>query len=140
MTAVRYAPRITDIEITQTIRSPIADVFRAMTTARIIDEWGGGPARVHAKAHGKYSLWDGEMHGTIREIEFPTRLVFTWREAAWPDSTPDSLVSCFLRESERGTEVSIVHSGLPQRRIRDLHEDGWLEYYLGPMKVHLENP
>ncbi|MBE7440368.1 MAG: SRPBCC domain-containing protein [Spirochaetales bacterium] len=129
---------IEDIVITQTIRSPMVEVFRAITTGRIIDEWGGGPARVQARSGGKISLWDGEMHGTIKEYDFPRRLVFTLREISWDEHAHDSLVSWEFRETDRGTLITLLHSGLPTRKIREQHSDGWGEYFLGPMKAYLE--
>ena len=134
----RSPEKIADISHELTIRAPISAVFDALTVARIIDDWGGGPARVQAKTNGRYSLWDGEMHGTIKEIEYPRRLVHTFREESWGESYLDSLVSWTLEETERGTLLSLRHSGLPTRKIREIHNEGWGEYFLGPLKVHLE--
>jgi len=130
--------KVEDIVQTELIRAPIVTVFRAMTDARIIDEWGGGPARVQARVGGKYSLWDGEMNGTIKEIEFPHLLIFTWREEVWDKDISDTLVRWSLEEHERGTRLYVNHSGLPGRRIREIHNDGWGEYFLGPLKAYLE--
>ncbi len=127
-----------DIMISQHVRCPIGDVFRAMTVARIVDEWGGGPSRVQAKTNGKFSLWDGEMFGVIKEIEFPRRLVYTLRELSWDPAWHDSLVTWTLREDQLGTELTLHHAGLPSRRIREIHRDGWGDYFLGPMKAFLE--
>ena len=130
--------KIEDIVHTELIRAPLVTVFRAMTDAQIVDEWGGGPARIQTKVGGRYSLWDGEMHGTIKEIEFPHLLVFTWREEMWDKEIPDTLVRWSLEEHERGTRLYVTHSGLPGRRIREMHNDGWGEYFLGPLKAYLE--
>jgi uncharacterized protein YndB with AHSA1/START domain len=130
--------KIEDISQKELIRSPIQTVFQAMTTARLIDEWGGGPARVQARVNGRYSLWDGDMWGIIKEIEFPRRIVFTWREASWDASLPDSTVTWSLKETERGTELHLVHTNLPSRKIRESHNDGWGEYFVGPLKAWLE--
>ena len=124
--------------IEEHIRAPIAEVFRAMTVPRIVDDWGGGPARIQDRTNGRYSLWDGEMSGVIREIEFPRRLVYTLRELSWDADCPDSLVSWELTETDRGTRLELVHSGLPTRRIREAHREGWGDYYLGPLKAYLE--
>jgi uncharacterized protein YndB with AHSA1/START domain len=127
-----------DIVQTEVIRASRKEVFRALTDSRIIDEWGGGPARVQAKPNGRYSLWDGEMFGIVREAEFPTKFVHTLREASWVDGILDSLVTWTLKDHPRGTELTLRHSGLPDRKTRDIHEDGWGEYFLGPLKAYLE--
>lgn len=129
---------LADIEQTELIRATIVEVFRALTESRIIDEWGGGPARVQAKPNGKYSLWDGEMYGVVREVEYPVRLVYTLREEHWDDTVFDSLVTWNLREVDRGTLLSLRHSGLPNRKTRDIHDEGWSEYFFGPLKAYLE--
>ncbi len=134
---VKYA-KIEDILIVESIRSSLVDVFRAMTVSKVIDDWGGGPARVQPRVNGKYSLWDGEMSGLIKEIDFPHRLSYTLREASWDSSQLDSLVAWELEEGPRGTRLTLRHSGLPTRRIREIHNEGWGEYYLGPLKAYLE--
>lgn len=130
--------KIQDIIQTEVIRAPIVDVFRAMTVARTVDEWGGGPARIQLRVDGKFSLWDGDMYGIIKEYDFPNRLVFTWREEKWEESIPDSIVRWDLEEVSRGTRLHLQHSGLSSRRIREIHNDGWGEYFLGPLKAYLE--
>lgn len=127
-----------DIVQTEVIRASRKDVFRALTDSRFIDEWGGGPARVQARPNGRYSLWDGEMFGIVREAELPARFVHTLREASWDEGILDSLVTWTLTDHPRGTELTLRHSGLPDRRTRDIHEDGWGEYFLGPLKAYLE--
>lgn len=131
-------PEILDIEIQQTVRSPINETFRAMTTPRLVDDWGGGPARIQARVNGKWSLWDGDMFGVVKEVEYPRRMVHTLRELIWDDSYLDSLVYWELAEAEYGTRISLVHTGLPTRKIREQHHDGWYEYFLGPLKAYLE--
>ena len=129
---------IEDIKRVQHIRAPIAEVFRSITVSRIVDDWGGGPSRIQAKVNGKYSLWVGEMFGIIKEIEYPRRLVYTLRELSWDSIWYDSLVTWTLKEDHLGTELSLVHTGLPTRKIRETHNDGWGEYFLGPLKAYLE--
>lgn len=120
------------------IRAPIAAVFRSLTSATLLDEWGAGPARFQARAGGRYFLWDGEMEGMIVEIHAPRRLVFTLRESDWPQEWRDSLVVMTLEEERDGTRLSVQHSGFTDRRTQDRHREGWGEYYIGPLKAFCE--
>ena len=121
-------------------KASLAEVFEALTNASQIDEWGGGPARVQARTNGRYSLWDGEMYGIIKEIEYPTRLVHSLRESNWSSECLDSIVTWELEETERGgTLLKLTHTGLPNRKICEVHNEGWGEYFLGPLKVYLDN-
>ncbi len=129
---------VEDIIHKEVIRAGIREVFRALVDGRIVDEWGGGPARIQPRPGGRYSLWDGEMSGVVREVETPFRLVYTLRESSWEDNCLDSLVTWTLREVARGTEITLRHTGLPSRKIRDIHFEGWGDYFLGPIKAYLE--
>ena len=133
------APRITkEIIHSISIRASMEEVFRALTISKIVDDWGGGPARIQARVNGRYSLWDGEMYGVIKEIEFPRRLVFTLRESDWEEGFLDSLVLCTLNDLGSRTSLLLEHASLPNRKIRNIHEEGWGEYFLGPLKAYLE--
>src|SRR5512145_1937169 len=106
----RHPVKVEDIFQAEVIRAPVVEVFRAMTVARIIDEWGGGPAKVQARVNGRYSLWDGEMVGIIKEYEFPRVLGYTLRELSWDSTCPDSYVRWSLKELDRGTCLELRHS------------------------------
>lgn len=121
-----------------TIRAGNEQVFMALTKSAMIDEWGGGPAKVQARLNGQYSLWDGEMYGIIKEFVPSSVLVHSLREAAWDKSCLDSLVAWELEENNGRTLLRLTHTGLPTAKIRELHDDGWCEYFLGPLKVWLE--
>lgn len=126
------------IQESEWIRAPLPSVFRALTSATLLDEWGAGPARFQPRPGGRYFLWDGEMEGMIVEIQAPGRLVFTLREADWPTEWRDSLVVMTLEEEREGTRLSIQHSGFSDRRTLDRHREGWGEYYIGPLKAFCE--
>ncbi|MCB1137187.1 MAG: SRPBCC domain-containing protein [Leptospiraceae bacterium] len=122
----------------EVIRASVREVFEAMTNARIIDEWGAGPSRFQARPGGKFFLWDGEMFGMVCEVQAPVRIVYTLREEWWDPEWKDSMVCWTLKEVDRGTELTLAHSGLPGRKVREAHREGWGEYFLGPMKAYLE--
>ncbi|MCB1308696.1 MAG: SRPBCC domain-containing protein [Leptospiraceae bacterium] len=130
--------RTEEIQHSISVRASMIEVFEALTVPRIIDEWGGGPSRFQARTNGKWSLWDGEMSGTVKDVEFPRRLIYTLREEYWDDGILDSLVSFTLEEIPRGTLLILEHTGLPSRKIREIHNEGWCEYFLGPLKSYLE--
>lgn len=126
------------IEESEFIRAPVLAVFRAITTAALLDEWGAGPARFQAKAGGRFFLWDGDMEGMVVEIQAPSRLVFTLRERGWKEEWRDSLVQFTLTEERGGTRITLRHSGFADRRILERHREGWGEYYIGPLKAFCE--
>ena len=101
MPALLKNENLPEIQYSEVIRAPRTEVFKAMTTARILDEWGAGPARFQAKPGGKWSLWDGIMHGVVKEIHASDRIVFTLREIHWHERELDSLVTIELADCSR---------------------------------------
>lgn len=127
------------IDYSLTIRAPLRKVFEAISSSRVIDEWGGGPSRVQAKVHGVISFWDDEMCGNIREIETPFRLVHTLRHSQWGDKCVDSLVVWNLKECSHSTLLHMLHRDLPSRKLCEIQEELWAASFLGPLKAYLEN-
>ncbi len=138
MPALLRSDSLPDILYSEVIRAPVAEVFKALTSARLMDEWGAGPARFQARPGGKWSLWDGVMQGVVKEVTPTARIVFTLREIHWNERDPDSLVIIELSEIPRGTRIELRHTNLPSRKIRQMHEDSWGDVYLGPVKAYLE--
>ncbi len=72
---------------------------------------------------------DGKSHiviGEYREIDAPTRLVFTWAwESEQAEDTQETLVSLLLREQGKATEMLLTHKRFPSERSRELHNQGW---------------
>ncbi|MCE9599107.1 MAG: SRPBCC domain-containing protein [Spirochaetia bacterium] len=139
MSALLRSESMPDLIFSELIRAPIGEVYKALTTARLMDDWGGGPARFQARPGGKWSLWDGIMHGVVKDVQNPNRIAFTLREIHWHERDLDSLVSIQLTEIERGTRIELRHSNLPSRKVRQHHEEAWGDVYLGPIKAFLES-
>jgi len=73
---------------------------------------------------------DGTRHivsGKYREIERPSRLVFTW---GWEDEDgargPESEVELTLSAAGNGTHLQLVHRKIASTDSRDSHRDGWI--------------
>jgi uncharacterized protein YndB with AHSA1/START domain len=63
--------------------------------------------------------------GVYREIDAPRRLVYTWRWETIPDF-PDTVVTVeFRRRADGGTDLVLVHEGLPATASGRRHESGW---------------
>ena len=127
------------IEYEITVLAPIEDAFASLTQSEKVNEWGGGPARIQLKLHGDYILWDGEMYGSVHEIQDPYKLVHTLRESIWEKSCIDSWVEWDLKRLERGTKMILKHINLPTQKILERHREGWGDYFLGPLKYYLDS-
>ena len=45
------------------IKAPVAKVWRSFVDPKVIDSWGGGPAKMDDKVGTKFSLWGGDIYG-----------------------------------------------------------------------------
>jgi uncharacterized protein YndB with AHSA1/START domain len=126
------------LRITRVIGAPRDAVWDAITQPEQMKQWmcpapnGVEVCSADVRVGGTYEIQmavDGKRHkavGTYREIEKPSRLVYTWD---WRDSEMDAmgdtLVTIELNEVDGGTELVLVHEGLPAPDAKDGHEQGW---------------
>ena len=96
---------------------------------------GGGKATVEPRVGGAHTAWDDYIQGTIIELDPAGRIVQTWRTTEFPADHPDSRLEVHLRKVEGGTEVTLVHTGIPEGQ-GEQYEEGWRTHYLEPMARH----
>jgi uncharacterized protein YndB with AHSA1/START domain len=130
----------TAIRIERTFRAPIEAVFAAWTSAEMLRRWYAPGAAWEApvaeldlRVGGRLRLVmrdpaGGEFGGggEYREIDAPTRLVFTW---AWDRSDPVSrtqLIEVDFTDNRDGTTtVVMVNRGLRDDQSKESHREGW---------------
>jgi glutathione S-transferase len=130
------------VQIVHTINAPREEVFRAWTDPDELRRWWGPgeftcpEATVDLRPGGKYRLVmqppGGEafvVAGTYREVEPPSRLVYTWRWETGPAADgSESLVSVEFRESATHpprTELVLTHSDFPPSHGPAPYQMGW---------------
>ena len=121
------------------LASPMA-VWAALTDPQAIRAWMGDESTVEVDLRhgGQYRLFGGETTGVFQAIDPGTRLSYTWRQREWPAEWGDSLVAWTLTPADSGTHVHLVHDRFPNEEERDAHDEGWDEYFLGPLQETLE--
>ena len=130
------------VQLTRVLRAPPGKVFAAWTDPALLERWWSGvggwvdaKADVDLRVGGRYhlSMRDdrGALHGVVgayTEVVPAERLAFTWtweNEPSVMRGSEGSLVDVALRGAPGGTQVSLTHTGLGGKRVRDMHEDGW---------------
>jgi activator of HSP90 ATPase len=84
---------------------------------------------------GKFTAWDGYIFGKFLELENGKRVVQEWTSTDFPKGYgPSKLELCF-NEVKGGTEIIMVHSGVPEEQA-DETADGWVEWYWEPLKKY----
>lgn len=128
----------TTLKMTRLISAPREKVFKSWTNPNDIKRWWSPEgfttevAEVDLRVGGAYRIGmkspDGEVlyvAGVYREVQPPSKLVFTW---AWDeDGTPghESLVTVEFIERANATEIVFSHDQLADAESRDKHAGGW---------------
>ncbi len=127
------------VRITRIIDAPREEVFRAWTDPEQIRRWWGPgeftcpEAEVDLRPGGRYQLamqpTEGEafiVGGSYREVEPPTRLVYTWRWETGPAADgSESLVSVEFGDRGEQTELVLTHTEFPESHGPAPYKMGW---------------
>jgi len=116
------------------LKAPVEKVWQSLVNPKIVNEWGGGPAKMSEKEGSKFTLWDGEIFGKNTEVIKNKKLVQDWYGGKWKEP---SIATFTLTKKGRNTMLDFVQKNVPDEEAKDIHE-GWDDYYFGPMKKYLE--
>lgn len=133
----------TSLTVSRVIKAPREKVYDAFLDRDSLTKWyhpGPMQTKVHElepKVGGAFRIsmiaTEGEMAGThtcygrFLELDPHDRIVHTW---AWEGdgeamSGTDSKVTLTFKDMEGGTEVTLVHAGLPNKEGVESHTHGW---------------
>jgi len=125
------------LRITRTLAASRERIFRAWTEAEAMKRWYApgetkvAIAEVDLRVGGAWRVLmratDGseyDIRGVYREIEPPSRLVFTWKWVHEP-AEKETLVTVELRDVAGRTELVLTHERFKEDQDRSNHETGW---------------
>lgn len=125
------------IKQTYLIYASLEDVWQALVNPKYINGWGGGPAKMDDKVGTKFSLWNGSIWGTNKEIVPHEKLVQEWYSEEKRKWVQPSIATFTLRQEKKNIRLELVHEDIPDEYTKSI-EEGWKKYYLGPLKRYLE--
>jgi activator of HSP90 ATPase len=88
------------------------------------------------KVGGSYSAYDGYIKGKNLALIPGKMIVQTWRASNWPKSVMDSIFILTFEKASGGTEVTMVHTNVPDKEAKHLSK-GWHDCYWNLWKKHL---
>ncbi len=117
------------------INTDISEVWKAFVNPKYIEGWGGGPAMMTQKVGAHFRIWGGEIFGKNLEVVKNKRLKQEWYGGKWKHP---SIVTFDFEESKKGVHITLLHENVPDDEAKKI-EQGWKDFYMGPMKQYLEN-
>ena len=117
-----------------TINAKANAVFAALTTKSSVEKWTGTSAEMSDKEGSEFSLWDGSIIGQNVEVS-PSRIIQKWKESSWEKHSD---VVFKIREYGESTKLILEHDNIPEASLQSI-DNGWDEYYLGPLKSYVES-
>ena len=123
------------IRQTYHIKASVEEVWRALVDPKYIEGWGGGPAKMSDKVGSQFSLWGGDIYGKNIEVIANKKLIQEWFGGKWDKP---SIATFALSSKNDQTTIEFTHVDVPENEYKDI-EQGWKDYYLGPIKKYLEN-
>jgi uncharacterized protein YndB with AHSA1/START domain len=120
------------LEVQRVINAEPQIIFEAITNPEILEQWfyatsDSATVEANPEIGGSYRI---DMHdkeatyphsGTYKEIIPNEKIVFTWNSKA----VQDTLVTISLRKVKQGTEVTLKHEFMPDKKQKENHTKGW---------------
>lgn len=117
------------------IKASMEEVFTAITNPLSIELWSGYPAEMEASPGTAFSMFDGDITGTLLAIEPPSRIEQQWDFGEQP---APSVARIELSEEGNKTRIELNHNNVPDDAFDNINT-GWKEYFFGALKSYLED-
>jgi uncharacterized protein YndB with AHSA1/START domain len=132
-----------ELLITRTFDAPASLMFQLWSDVTHFQRWMGPEGfecpdmQMDFRVGGKYrgmirskDHGDNWFGGAYREIEPPTRLVFTWRWDEGPSAEIETLITITFREHDDGRTTMTFHqTPFVSVERRDAHIGGWTSLF-----------
>ena len=108
--------------------APPSKIYRFYTDSKLHAELTGAKAKVSTEVGASFSAFAGSLKGKTLYAKKNKMFVQTWRSSEWPKDDLDSILVLTFTETEKGTELEMVHANVPDHDAEGV-KNGWKEYY-----------
>jgi activator of HSP90 ATPase len=126
-----------DLKLSVTLPVKPEVIYKAWLSSKKHSAMTSSEAKIDPKIGGKFTAWDGYIEGSTIELEVGKRILQKWRTTDFPASSQDSEVEIILKETEKGTKLTLIHTLIPKGQSAEL-KNGWKEFYFNPMKDYFK--
>ncbi len=120
------------------IAAPPEKVFEAFTDPKIHSKFTGGKATGAPKVGAKITAWDGYIWGKNRKLQKGKLIVQDWMTSEFPRGYGYSELKISLKKKGEGTQLTMVHSKVPKKKMKDF-ASGWQSYYWKGLKKYFKD-
>jgi len=114
-----------------------AEAYEAYIDPKKHSKFTGSKATCDPRVGGRFTAWDGYITGKNLELEPGKRIVQEWQTTEWPEGQPPSRLELTFKKARAGTEIVMVHSGVPADQAADVAQ-GWIDFYWDPLKEYFK--
>jgi len=112
-------------------------VYEAYVDPKRHAAFTGQSASGAPRVGGRFTAGDGYITAKHLELEKGKKVVQEWKTTEWPEGYPPSLLELTLKAKGKKTELTMVHSKVPEEQV-DYYADGWRSFYWKPMKEYFD--
>ncbi len=112
-------------------------VYDAFMDVKIHSEFTGSNATGKPVVGAKFTAWDGYIFGKNLELAKGKKIVQEWQTTDWPEGYGPSKFELTFKKVKDGTEITMIHSDIPQEQKKELAE-GWNEFYWTRLKEYFK--
>ncbi|KAJ9060219.1 Co-chaperone [Entomophthora muscae] len=108
------------------------DVFQALTDPTLVSIWTRSPATISKDIDSNFSLFGGNIQGTVKELVPGKKIVQKWRTNNWP-AGHYSTVTILLEEQTGSVNLILEQDGVPVGEL-DITRRNWAQFYWNSIK------
>ncbi len=131
--------RTKSIKQTATFNASPEKIYDLIMDEKKHSQFTGSEAIISTKVDGKFTVWDGYVHGHNIELERGKKIVQAWHfaEDGWPD---DHLSICTFELEPAGnkTKLRFLQTNVPEQTVASI-SGGWKQYYWNAIKAYLKS-
>jgi activator of HSP90 ATPase len=126
------------IKQTATFDASREEVYNLIMDEKKHAEFTGSKATISTKQNGKFSVFDGYIHGHNIELVKGKKIVQAWHfaEDGWPDDH-FSICTFELEKAGSKTKLRFLQTNVPEHKVESIKE-GWKQFYWDAMKAYLK--